>query len=150
MFWYFPFNVEVNFIIFKLPYIAAQLSGAFLSAVLEGVLVVSESSFEGVGGKANVGFVRFVVIIAGYCGLVYHRFVEALAAEWTFVGFSAVAFVIFWFIRFQLLSTQSNPACSIQVNNAQKSRRPTCSTSPWAATMALNVVNSSVRSCHTS
>ena len=111
--------------------------------------MVSESCFEGVGGKADVGFVRFIVISEGYCGLVYHRFVEALAEEWTFVGFSAVAFVIFWFIRFQLLSTRSNPACSIQVNNAQKSR-PTCSTSPWAATMALNVVNSSVRCCYTS
>ena len=46
-------------------------------------------------------FVRFVAISAGYCGLVYHRFLEALAEEWVFVGFSAVAFVIFWFIGFQ-------------------------------------------------
>ena len=63
--------------------------------------MVSESGFEGVGGEADVGFVRFVVISAGYCGLVYHRILETLAEEWAFVGFSAVAFVIFWFIRFQ-------------------------------------------------
>ena len=63
--------------------------------------MVSESGFEGVGGEADVGFVRFVVISAGNCGLVYHRFHETLAEEWAFVRFSAVAFVIFWFIRFQ-------------------------------------------------
>ena len=63
--------------------------------------MVSESGFEGVGGEADVGLVRFVVISAGYCGLVYNRFLETLAEEWAFVGFSAVAFVIFWFIRFQ-------------------------------------------------
>ena len=63
--------------------------------------MVSESGFEGVGGEADVAFVRFVAISAGYCGLVYHRFLEALAEEWVFIGFSAVAFVIFWFIGFQ-------------------------------------------------
>ena len=73
----------------------------FLSTILEGVFIVSKSGFEGVGGEADIGFVRFVVISAGYCGLVYHRFLEALAEEWTFVGFPAVAFVTFWFIRFQ-------------------------------------------------
>ena len=70
----------------------------FLSTVLEGVFVVSESGFEGVGGEADVGFVWFVVISAG---LIYYRFLETLAKEWAFVGFSAVALVIFWFIRFQ-------------------------------------------------
>ena len=29
------------------------------------------------------------------------EFLETLAKEWVFVRFSAVAFVIFWFIRFQ-------------------------------------------------
>ena len=65
--------------------------------------MVSESGFEGVGGETDVyvGFVRFVVISAGNCDLVYHRFLETLAEEWAFVRFSAVSFVIFWFIRFQ-------------------------------------------------
>ena len=38
--------------------------------------MVSESGFEGVGGEADVGFVRFVVIIAGYCGLIYNDFLR--------------------------------------------------------------------------
>ena len=38
--------------------------------------MVSESGFEGVRGEADVRFVRFVVIGAGYCGLVYHRFLD--------------------------------------------------------------------------
>ena len=63
--------------------------------------MVSEYGFEGVGGEADVGFVRFVIISADNYDLVYHRFLEALAEEWAFVRFSAVAFVIFWFIRFQ-------------------------------------------------
>ena len=61
--------------------------------------MVGEFGFEGVGGEADVGFVRFVAVSAVYRGLVYHRFLEA--EEWAFGGFSAVAFVTFWFIRFQ-------------------------------------------------
>ena len=64
--------------------------------------MVSESGFEGVGGEADIGFVRFVVITAGHCGLVYHRFREALAEEWAFVGLSAVAFVTFCDVRCNL------------------------------------------------
>ena len=62
--------------------------------------MVSESDFERVGGTADISFVSFVVIRAGHCGLVYDRFREAVAGEWAFVGFSAVALVTFWFIRF--------------------------------------------------
>ena len=49
--------------------------------------MVSESGFEGVGGEVDVGFVRFVVISAAHCGSIYHRFLEAMAEKWTFVGF---------------------------------------------------------------
>ena len=62
--------------------------------------MVTESDFEGVGGAADIGFFSFVIIRAGHCGLVYDQFREALAGEWALVGFSAVALVTFWFIRF--------------------------------------------------
>ena len=38
----------------------------FLSTVLEGVFMIVESGFKCVGGKADIGLVRFVVI-SGYC-----------------------------------------------------------------------------------
>ena len=56
--------------------------------------MVSESGFEGVGGEADVGFVRFVVISAGYCGLVYNQFLETLAEEWAFVEFSGFLYML--------------------------------------------------------
>ena len=71
----------------------------FLSTVLEGVFMIVESGFKCVGGKADIGLVRFVVI-SGYCSLIYNRLREALAEEWAFLAFSAVAFVSFWFIEF--------------------------------------------------
>ena len=70
--------------------------GCFFLRYLKEFLWLYESGFEGAGGEADIGFVRFVVISAAHCGLVYHRFLEALAETWTFVGFSSVSFVHFW------------------------------------------------------
>ena len=71
----------------------------FLSTVLERVFMIVESGFKCVGGKADIGLVRFVVI-SGYCSLIYNRLRDALAEEWAFLAFSAVAFVSFWLIEF--------------------------------------------------
>ena len=61
--------------------------------------MIVESGFGCVGGKADIGLVRFVVI-SGYCSLICNRLCEALAEEWAFLAFSAVVFVSFWFIEF--------------------------------------------------
>ena len=70
----------------------------YYKSVLEGVFMIVESGFKCVGGKANIGLVRFVVI-SGYCSLIYDRFREALAEKWAFVAFSAVTFVSLWLIE---------------------------------------------------
>ena len=54
--------------------------------------MIVESGFKCVGGKADIGLVRFVVI-SGYCSL-------TVAEEWAFFAFSAVALVSFWLIEF--------------------------------------------------
>ena len=64
--------------------------------------MIGESGFEGVGREVDISFVRFVVISGGHCGLVYHRFREAMAEKGAFVGLSAVAFVTFCDIRCNL------------------------------------------------
>ena len=46
--------------------------------------MVVESGFKCVGGKAEIGLVRFVVI-SGYCSLIYNRLREALAEEWALI-----------------------------------------------------------------
>ena len=86
-------------VIFKIPNVITKFCRVFLSTVLERVFMIVESGFKCVGGKADIGLVRFVVISV-YCSLIYNRLREALAEEWAFLAFSAVAFVSFWLIEF--------------------------------------------------